>query len=78
MQAAYSGGMLVGSLVFGATSDMFGRRFCIYVCAVLLVSVVTTSSININKLYCLKMQIGPFLLLYSRDYKFKHHFLSFF
>lgn len=36
VQAAYSAGMLLGSLVFGATSDFFGRRFCIYLCAVFL------------------------------------------
>ena len=37
MQAAYSAGMLLGSLVFGATSDFLGRRFCVYLCAVFLV-----------------------------------------
>ena len=61
MQAAYSAGMLVGSLVFGATSDFFGRRFCVYPCAVLLVRVATISSI-VDILDCLKMQIDLFLL----------------
>ena len=37
VQAVFSAGMLVGSLVFGVTSDFFGRRFCIYICAALLV-----------------------------------------
>ncbi|PFX17295.1 Solute carrier family 22 member 21 [Stylophora pistillata] len=36
VQAVFSAGMLIGSLLFGATSDFFGRRFCIYICAALL------------------------------------------
>lgn len=35
VQAGYAAGMLVGSFVFGAISDVFGRRFCMLLCSVL-------------------------------------------
>ena len=37
VQAGYAAGMLVGSFVFGAISDIFGRRFCMLLCSVLAV-----------------------------------------
>ena len=38
MQAGFMAGMLVGSSLFGAVSDSYGRRFCMFLCAFLTVS----------------------------------------
>ena len=40
VQAGYAAGMLVGSFVFGAISDVFGRRFCMLLCSVLAVRTI--------------------------------------
>ena len=49
VQAGYAAGMLVGSFVFGAISDIFGRRFCMLLCSVLAVRMLfkdTTKTAN--------------------------------
>ena len=38
IQAIFVVGMMAGSLVFGFISDMFGRKFCLFLCSALTVS----------------------------------------
>lgn len=35
VQSLFVGGMMAGSLFFGAVSDFFGRRFCLFLCSAL-------------------------------------------
>ena len=46
VQAGYAAGMLVGSFVFGAISDIFGRRFCMLLCSVLAVCMLFKDTTN--------------------------------
>lgn len=38
VQSIFVAGMMAGSLFFGAISDYFGRRFCLFLCSALAVS----------------------------------------
>lgn len=42
VQSLFVGGMMAGSLVFGAVSDFFGRRFCLFLCSALAVGLSIT------------------------------------
>lgn len=46
VQAGYALGMLVGSFLFGAISDIFGRRFCMLLCSVLAVCLVKMKKLS--------------------------------
>lgn len=39
VQSLFVAGMMAGSLSFGAISDFFGRRFCLFLCSALAVSI---------------------------------------
>ncbi|XP_073246371.1 organic cation transporter protein-like [Porites lutea] len=48
IQAAFSAGCLVGSFLFGAISDFYGRRFCMLLCSVLTAAFSVGASFSHN------------------------------
>lgn len=44
VQSLFVAGMMAGSIFFGVISDFFGRRFCLFLCSALAVSLVFWSA----------------------------------